>query len=43
LNLRTAGLERALRRVSEHVALRVAEHEVIMHGACERCLTDAPA
>jgi Fur family ferric uptake transcriptional regulator len=37
------GLERELRRVSEHVALRVAEHEVILHGACERCATDAPA
>jgi Fur family ferric uptake transcriptional regulator len=35
------GLERELRRVSEHVALRVAEHEVILHGACEGCVDDA--
>jgi len=32
------GLERELRRVSEDVALAVAEHEVILRGACERCL-----
>jgi Fur family transcriptional regulator, ferric uptake regulator len=37
------GLERELRRVSEHVALQVAEHEVILHGACERCAAEAPA
>jgi len=36
------GLERELRRVSENVALSVAEHEVILRGACERCL-DRPA
>jgi Fur family ferric uptake transcriptional regulator len=36
-------LERELRRVSEDVALRVAEHEVILHGACERCAGDTPA
>ncbi len=35
------GLERELRRVSEDVALRVAEHEVILHGACQRCVDDA--
>jgi Fur family ferric uptake transcriptional regulator len=35
-------LERELRRVSEDVALRVAEHEVILHGACERCAADTP-
>lgn len=35
------GLERELRRVSERVALRVAEHEVILHGSCERCAADA--
>ena len=37
------GLERELRRVSEDVALRVAEHEVILHGACERCADEAAA
>jgi Fur family ferric uptake transcriptional regulator len=36
-------LERELRRVSEHVALEVAEHEVILRGACERCAADAAA
>jgi len=36
------GLERELRRVSRDVALKVAEHEVILHGACERCADDAP-
>jgi Fur family ferric uptake transcriptional regulator len=36
-------LERELRRVSEHVALEVAEHEVILRGACERCAGDAAA
>jgi Fur family transcriptional regulator, ferric uptake regulator len=37
------GLERELRRVSEHVALQVAEHEVILRGACERCAAEAAA
>lgn len=31
------GLERAIRRVSERLALRVSEHEVVLHGACEAC------
>ncbi len=35
-------LERELRRVSEDVALKIAEHEVILHGACERCVDDTP-
>jgi Fur family ferric uptake transcriptional regulator len=35
-------LERELRRVSEDVALRVAEHEVILHGACEHCAGESP-
>jgi Fur family ferric uptake transcriptional regulator len=35
-------LEQELRRVSEDVQLKVAEHEVILHGACERCADDAP-
>jgi Fur family ferric uptake transcriptional regulator len=37
------GLERELRRVSAHVALQVAEHEVILRGACERCAPGAAA
>ena len=37
------GLERELRRVSRDVALKVAEHEVILHGACERCADEAAA
>jgi Fur family ferric uptake transcriptional regulator len=32
------GLERELARVSEDVALAVVEHEVILRGACERCV-----
>jgi Fur family ferric uptake transcriptional regulator len=35
------GLERELLRVSEHVPLNVAEHEVILHGACPRCAAEA--
>jgi Fur family transcriptional regulator, ferric uptake regulator len=31
------ALERELVRVSARVPLRVAEHEVILRGACERC------
>jgi Fur family ferric uptake transcriptional regulator len=31
------GLERELVRVSARVPLRVAEHEVILRGACESC------
>jgi Fur family ferric uptake transcriptional regulator len=31
------GLERELIRVSSRVPLRVAEHEVILRGACETC------
>jgi Fur family transcriptional regulator, ferric uptake regulator len=32
-----AGLERAIRRVSDSLPLRVSEHEVVIHGACETC------
>jgi Fur family ferric uptake transcriptional regulator len=32
-----AGLERAIRRVSDTLPLRVSEHEVVIHGACETC------
>lgn len=31
------GLERAIRRVSDTLPLRVSEHEVVIHGACEVC------
>lgn len=31
------GLERAIRRLSERVALDVAEHEVLLRGACRAC------
>ena len=32
-----AGLERAIRRLSERVPLRVSEHEIVIRGACETC------
>jgi Fur family ferric uptake transcriptional regulator len=32
-----AGLERAIRRLGERLALRVSEHEIVLHGACESC------
>jgi Fur family transcriptional regulator, ferric uptake regulator len=31
------GLERAIKRVSERLPLRVSEHEIVLHGACESC------
>ena len=31
-------LERAIRHVSERVALNVSEHEVVLHGACGDCV-----
>ena len=31
------GLERAIRRVSERLPLRVSEHEIVLHGACDTC------
>jgi Fur family transcriptional regulator, ferric uptake regulator len=31
------GLERAIRRISDRVPLRVSEHEIVIHGACETC------
>lgn len=31
------GLERAIRRLSDRVALEVSEHEVVLHGACAEC------
>jgi Fur family ferric uptake transcriptional regulator len=32
------GLERAIHRLSERLPLRVSEHEIVIHGACERCV-----
>jgi Fur family ferric uptake transcriptional regulator len=37
---RDEELERAIRHASERVALDVSEHEVVLHGACERCADD---
>jgi Fur family ferric uptake transcriptional regulator len=37
------GLERELVRVSTRVPLQVAEHEVILRGACERCAAPGAA
>jgi Fur family transcriptional regulator, ferric uptake regulator len=31
------GLERAIRRLSDRVPLRVSEHEIVIHGACDVC------
>ena len=31
------GLERAIRRVSERLPLRVSEHEIVIRGACRTC------
>jgi Fur family ferric uptake transcriptional regulator len=31
------GLERAIRRVSERLPVRVSEHEIVLRGACEAC------
>jgi Fur family ferric uptake transcriptional regulator len=31
------GLERAIRRLSERLPLRVSEHEIVIHGACDTC------
>ena len=31
------GLERAIKRLSERVPLKVAEHEVVLRGACAVC------
>jgi Fur family ferric uptake transcriptional regulator len=33
------GLERAIRRLSGRVPLRVSEHEIVIHGACDACAT----
>jgi Fur family ferric uptake transcriptional regulator len=31
------GLERAIERITSELEFRVAEHDVVLHGACERC------
>lgn len=31
------GLERAISRLAERLPLRVSEHEIVIHGACETC------
>jgi Fur family ferric uptake transcriptional regulator len=33
------GLERAIRRLSLRLPLRVSEHEIVIHGACAECAT----
>jgi Fur family ferric uptake transcriptional regulator len=32
-----AGLEKAIRSISERVPLSVSEHEIVLHGACRDC------
>jgi Fur family transcriptional regulator, ferric uptake regulator len=31
------GLERAIHRLSDRLPLRVSEHEIVIHGACDAC------
>jgi Fur family transcriptional regulator, ferric uptake regulator len=31
------GLEDAIRRLSRRLPMRVAEHEIVLHGACRAC------
>ena len=31
------GVEDAIRRLSRRVPMRVAEHEIVLHGACRSC------
>jgi Fur family transcriptional regulator, ferric uptake regulator len=38
-----AGLERAIEKLSERVPLAVSEHEIVLHGACERCEVPGPS
>jgi Fur family ferric uptake transcriptional regulator len=33
------GLESAIRKLSQRVPMHVAEHEIVLHGACEDCAT----
>jgi Fur family ferric uptake transcriptional regulator len=32
-----AGLETAIRKLSRRVPMRVAEHEIVLHGSCRSC------
>lgn len=32
-----SGLERAIRELSRRVPMRVAEHEIVLHGECRDC------
>jgi Fur family ferric uptake transcriptional regulator len=32
-----AGLEKAIRSISERVPMSVSEHEIVLHGACPEC------
>jgi Fur family ferric uptake transcriptional regulator len=36
-------LEREIARLSETVPLRVSDHEIVLHGACEVCAPSAGA
>jgi len=33
-----AGIERAIRRLSDRLPARVSEHEIVIRGSCEACL-----
>jgi Fur family ferric uptake transcriptional regulator len=33
------GLERAIHRLSDRLPLRVSEHEIVIRGACEECVS----
>jgi Fur family ferric uptake transcriptional regulator len=33
------GLERAIRRASERLPVRVSEHEIVLRGACSACVS----
>ncbi len=33
------ALEEAIRKLSRRVPMRVAEHEIVLHGACDACAT----
>lgn len=32
-----SGLEHAIEELSDRVPMRVAEHEIVLHGACQAC------
>ena len=34
-----SDLENAIKKLSRRVPMRVAEHEIVLHGACEDCST----